>query len=81
MAIAIRLARQGSKRRPFYRIVAAEKKQKRDGRFIDQVGVYDPRVDRFEIDVQKYDEWLKKGARPSQTVHSLVRKSKRAAVS
>ena len=77
MAIAIRLARQGSKRRPFYRIVAAEKSQKRDGRFIDQVGVYDPRANKFEMDSEKYENWIKKGAQPSQTVHSLVRKSKR----
>lgn len=78
MAVAIRLARQGAKKRPFYRVVAADKRDPRDGRFIEQLGTYDPRVKQFTIDGDKYDAWLKNGAQPSETVAQLVKKSRRA---
>lgn len=74
MAVSIRLARQGSKKRPFYRIVAAEKSFPRDGRFIEQLGFYDPRAKVFKIDRGRYDHWVGVGAQASDTVHSLVRK-------
>lgn len=77
MAVAIRLARQGAKKRPFYRVVAADKRDPRDGRFIEQLGTYDPRVKQFTIDGDKYDAWLKNGAQPSETVAQLVKKSRR----
>jgi small subunit ribosomal protein S16 len=78
MAVSIRLARQGSKKRPFYRIVAAERTSPRDGRFIEQLGFYDPRKKDFKIDRARYDHWVGVGALPTETVHSLVKKSARA---
>lgn len=74
MAVSIRLARQGSKKRPFYRIVAAERTSPRDGSFIEQIGYYDPRKKEFRIDHPRYEHWLKHGAKPSETIHSLVKK-------
>lgn len=74
MAVAIRLSRQGSKKRPFYRIVAAEKSSPRDGRFIEMLGVYDPRAEVLRIDQERYKHWLDTGAKPSPTVASLARK-------
>lgn len=78
MAVAIRLARQGAKKRPFYRVVAADKRDPRDGRFIEQLGTYDPRVKQFTINGDRYDAWLKTGAQPSETVAQLVKKTRRA---
>jgi small subunit ribosomal protein S16 len=76
MAVSIRLARQGSKKRPFYRIVAAEKSFPRDGRFIEQLGFYDPRRKVLTIDRERYQHWVGVGAQASDTVHTLVRKYK-----
>jgi small subunit ribosomal protein S16 len=77
MAVAIRLARQGAKKRPFYRVVAADKRDPRDGRFIEQLGTYDPRAKQFTINGDRYDSWVKEGAQPSDTVAQLVKKSRR----
>lgn len=77
MAVAIRLARQGAKKRPFYRIVATEKSSARDGRFIEQLGFYDPRAKAFRLDHEKYDRWVQNGAQPSETVAQLVKKDRR----
>jgi small subunit ribosomal protein S16 len=74
MAVAIRLSRQGSKKRPFYRVVAAEKSAPRDGRFIEQIGIYDPRTKHLRIDSERYKHWLQAGALPSETVMSLAKK-------
>jgi small subunit ribosomal protein S16 len=74
MAVAIRLSRQGSKKRPFYRVVAAEKSAPRDGRFIEQIGIYDPRAKVVRIDCDRYTHWVKTGATPSATVASLAKK-------
>jgi len=79
MAVSIRLARQGSKKRPFYRIVAADKRAPRDGRFIQQIGYYDPRAKVFELQREDYDRWVKNGAQASSTVHTLAKKYARAA--
>lgn len=79
MAVSIRLARQGSKKRPFYRIVAAEKSFPRDGRFIEQLGFYDPRRKVFTIDRDRYKHWVSVGAQASDTIHTLVRKYAKAA--
>ncbi len=74
MAVAIRLARQGAKKRPFYRIVAADKRYARDGRFLEQLGVYDPRAKHFRVDHERYNYWVSVGALPTLTVKQLVKK-------
>lgn len=79
MAVAIRLARRGSKKKPFYRVVAADKRAPRDGRFIEQLGIYDPRAKTFRIDHEAYDKWISNGAQATDTVANLVKKSKREA--
>jgi small subunit ribosomal protein S16 len=74
--IKLRLRRMGAKKRPFYRIVAAEHSNKRDGRYIEVLGTYNPLVDPAE-DVVKEDRvqhWLSNGAQPSETVESLLKK-------
>ena len=70
----IRLARHGSKKRPFYRIVVAHSESPRDGRFIEQIGLYDPtRSPVFvQVDLEKMSAWRAKGAQPSQTVLQLI---------
>ena len=81
MSVTIRLTRAGGKKVPFYRIVAADHRSPRDGRFIEQLGVYDPLREpvEFRVDQDRLDHWLKNGARPSQTVGELLRRQKRAA--
>ena len=74
MALAIRLSRQGSKKRPFYRVVAAEKSSPRDGRFVEILGTYDPRAKSVRLNLDRYNHWISCGARPSQTVSVLARK-------
>ena len=73
MALKIRLARGGSKKRPFYRVVVADSRSPRDGRFIDKIGTYDPRLpknseNRVQIDGEKAADWIKKGAKPTDRV-------------
>lgn len=77
--VVIRLSRQGSKKRPFYRIVAADKRDARDGKFIDLIGTYDPRTKAFALDGDRYKHWLSNGAQPSETLATLVRRQGRAA--
>lgn len=81
MAVALRLRREGSKDRPFYRIVAADSRCRRDGRFIEILGIYDPmqKGENFKIDLEKAESWLSKGARPSDTVRSLIKKARQGA--
>ncbi len=76
MAIRIRLSRCGRKKRPFYRVVAANSESKREGRFLDIIGTYNPLTDPAEvkIDKEKLDKWLDLGAKPSDTVRSLLRR-------
>lgn len=73
MAVRIRLKRMGSKRNPFYRIVVADSRSPRDGRYIEQIGTYNPVVDPVEvkIDEEKALDWMKNGAKPSDTVRNL----------
>ncbi len=80
MAVAIRLRREGSKDRPFYRIVVADSRKRRDGRFIEMIGTYDPmkKSGNSVIDLAKADGWLSKGAKPSETVASIIRKARLA---
>ena len=77
MAVRIRLRRMGSAKQPFYRIVAADARMPRDGRFIEIVGYYNPIADPAEIkvDEEKVYKWLGQGAQPTDTVRSLLRKT------
>jgi small subunit ribosomal protein S16 len=77
MAVRIRLARHGSKKKPVYRIVVADSESPRDGRFIEQVGLYDPTRSPSLVQFQseKLAAWLRKGARPTQTVAQLIRRN------
>jgi len=76
MAVKIRLARHGRKKRPFYRIVVADERFSRDGRFLEKVGTYNPLTDPAEVSVEKerVAYWLGQGALPTDTVKSLLRK-------
>lgn len=76
MAIKIRLARAGRKKKPFYRIVVADSRAPRDGRFIEIVGNYDPKIDPPEVNLKedRIVEWLSKGAEPTETVSHLLKK-------
>jgi small subunit ribosomal protein S16 len=75
--VKIRLARHGSKKKPIYRIVVANSESPRDGRYIDQIGLYDPTTNpaRVQIKTEKLNDWLAKGAQPTATVSELIRKA------
>lgn len=77
MAVKIRLRRMGAKKSPFYRIVVADSRSPRDGRFIEILGFYDPLKDPAEIkiDEDKALDWLKKGAQPTETARALFNKA------
>lgn len=79
--VKIRLRREGTKDRPYYRMVVADSRARKDGRFIEIVGNYDPLKDgdNYRIDLEKVDGWLAKGAQPSDTVRSIIRKARAAA--
>lgn len=79
--VKIRLARHGAKKKPFYRIVVADSRSPRDGRFIEQIGYYDPtkQPSVVEIKREKLDRWLQHGAQPSETVAQLIKKIGREA--
>ena len=76
--VVIRLTRGGTKHRPFYRIVAMDKRRPRESSYIDLIGHYNPMREQPEIqvDFNKYNEWIKKGAKPSETVKSLIKRVK-----
>ncbi len=76
MAVKLRLKRMGAKKRPFYRVVAADSRSPRDGKFIEVVGTYNPLTEPAEIkiDEDKALKWLSEGAKPSDTVRDLFRK-------
>lgn len=75
--VKIRLKRMGAKRRPFYRLIVADSQSPRDGRFIDQLGYYDPLTDpaTIKIDEEKVSNWLSRGAQPSESARELLRRS------
>ena len=77
MAVKIRLKRMGMKKHPFYRIVVADVRSPRDGRFIEEIGYYNPMTQPAEIKVdnEKAAEWMKNGAQPTDTVRVLLKKS------
>jgi small subunit ribosomal protein S16 len=81
MSVTIRLTRAGSKKVPFYRVVAADSRSPRDGRFIEQLGVYDPLRDppEFRVDGERVQYWIANGALPSQTVGELLNVLKKTA--
>ena len=81
MAVKIRLARHGAKKAPFYRVVVADSRSPRDGRFIDMVGRYNPCVEpsMIDLDLEKIDEWIKKGAQPTDTVVRLIESARKDA--
>lgn len=77
MALKIRLTRLGDKKAPFYRVVVADSKSPRDGKFVEQIGTYNPLTDPAEIkiDNEKAAEWIKNGAQPTETARALLVKS------
>ena len=75
LAVKIRLARHGAKKRPYYRVVVADSRMPRDGRYIEEVGKYNPVVSPkvIDLDLEKIDEWIAKGAKPSEPVAALIK--------
>ena len=75
MAVKIRLKRMGKKKAPFYRIVVADSRSPRDGRFIEEIGTYDPSKDPsvFDVNEESVKKWLATGAKPTETVGKLVK--------
>jgi len=77
LAVRIRLKRIGAKKKPFYRIVVADSRYPRDGRFIEEIGYYNPttKPTTFEVDAEKVQQWISKGAKPSDTVKALFERA------
>ena len=77
MAVKIRLTRMGKKKAPFYRIVVADERSRRDGAPIDEIGYYDPMTEpaNVKIDAEKATKWLANGAQPTETVRTLLKKT------
>ena len=75
--VKISLRRAGAKKAPFYKVVVADSRAPRDGRFIEEIGIYNPMTDPSEIriDAQKVNEWIAKGAQPTDTVKSLLKRA------
>ena len=80
MAVSIRLRREGTKNRPYYKVVVADKRSPRDGKFIEIIGTYDPKKpDRNStLEIDRVEYWISKGAQPSDTVRSLIKQNKKA---
>lgn len=76
MAVHIRLARMGTKKTPFYRIVVADQRSPRGGRFIERLGTFDPARSELRVEGARIQHWLSKGAQPSETVAVLLKSSK-----
>lgn len=78
--VRLRLTRMGAKKRPFYRVIAADSRSPRDGRFIERLGHYDPMKDPFDLklDLERIDYWLSQGAQPSDTVARLIERARNA---
>lgn len=79
--VKIRLRREGSKDRPYYKVVVCDQRKRREGPYIEQVGIYNPMTPEAvsKIDLEKIDKWLGVGAQPSDTVKSLIKKARKAA--
>ena len=83
MAVRIRMQRRGSKKKPFYAVVAADSRMPRDGRFLEKLGTFDPRkeVGGIHLEMTRIDHWIGVGAVPSNTVAGLIEKARSASVS
>jgi small subunit ribosomal protein S16 len=83
MAVSIRLRREGAKNRPYYKVVVADSRSPRDGKFIEIIGTYDPKKPDHNstLKLDRIDHWISKGAQPSDTVRSLIKKNKKQAPS
>ena len=81
MAVVLRLARAGAKKKPYYHVVATDSRNPRDGKFIEAVGAYDPNLNpaKVEFNADRLEYWLKAGATPSETVGELIKRHKRTA--
>ena len=79
MPVSIRLRREGTKNRPYYRVVVADSRSPRDGKFIEIIGTYDPKQTghNSSFSVERAEYWISKGAQPSDTVRSLIKKQKK----
>ena len=75
MAVKMRLRRMGAKKAPTYRVIIADSRSPRDGRFIEEIGHFNPRSDELKIDAEKAKKWLANGAQPTDTVKALLKKS------
>ena len=77
MAVKIRLKRLGAKKKPFYRVIVADERSPRDGKFIDEIGYYNPLTNPadIKIDAEKATKWLGNGAQPTETVRTLLKKT------
>ena len=77
MAVKIRLRRMGAKKTPFYRVVVADSRYPRDGRFIEEIGTYNPLAEptEFKVDADKAKKWIANGAQPTDTVKALLKKN------
>src|SRR6266404_3513022 len=81
MPVSIRLRREGAKKRPYYKVVVADSCSPRDGKFIEIIGTYDPKISghNSSLNVERAEYWISKGAQPSDTVRSLIKKNKKGA--
>ncbi len=79
MAVSIRLRREGAKNRPYYKVVVADKRSPRDGKFIELIGTYDPKKTGHNstLKLDRIEYWMSKGAQPSDTVRSLIKKNRK----
>ena len=79
MSVSIRLRREGNLNRPYYKVVVADQRSPRDGKFIELVGNYDPKKegDNSNVDLSRIDYWIKNGAQPSDTVRSIIKKARK----
>jgi len=82
MAVSIRLRREGNLNKPYYKVVVADQRSPRDGKFIEIVGNYDPKLpgENANVDISRIDYWIKNGAQPSDTVRSIIKKARRKEV-
>src|SRR6266542_3701872 len=80
MAVSIRLRREGTKNSPYYKVVVADKRSPRDGKFIEIIGAYDPKKPGHNstLKIDRIEYWISKGAQPSDTVRSLIKQNKKA---
>ncbi len=81
MAVVLRLSRAGTHKAPFYHVVATDSRKPRDGKYLEDVGMYDPTrtPELLQLKADRIEHWLKAGARPSQTVSMLIKRARRAA--